>query len=278
MEREIRGLFMTLCIAAAVRTKDGKGNKIITASDFMLSHDSNSVESPATKIVRIGKRKVWVVMFSGDPSAFLQVVTDASPRLKDTDENADAVVSAFESAFRENIKRKIEGEILSRYGMTRDQFIENGLNCFGQEEFLRILNDVQSATLGTVFLLAGFDGSQPCIVSVSDPGTAYFHDLTSFQAIGSGAPLAQAALMSTCDPFAPLTDVIYRVSEAKFIGERAPGVGQKTLITVLGMDGQWHGILPPGMEKVSHLWKKKGIPHVPREASKLIGEGLKPLP
>jgi hypothetical protein len=269
---------MTLCIAAVARSKDGKENKIITATDFMLSHESDSVESPATKILRIGNRKVWLVMFSGDPSVFLQVVTDASPRLKDTAETANDVVSAFENAFRESLKRKIEGEILSRYGMTRDQFIEKGLSCFGPEEFLRILTDVQCTRLGVDFLLAGFDGPQPCIVSVGDPGTAYFHDLSNFHAIGSGAPLAQAALVSTCDPFAPLTDVIYRVSEAKFIGERAPGVGQRTLVTVLGMDGQWQGILPPGMEKVSELWKRKGIPRVPREAAKMITQRLREIP
>jgi hypothetical protein len=272
-KRDHYGIFMTLCIAAIARRE----KKIITATDFLLSTEIDSADTPAMKVIRTGCNKRWLTMFAGDPSIFIDINTDVLARLSGTEERAMDMAAAFEGAYKDRLKRKIEDETLSIYGLTRKEFLDQGRESFGKEEFLTILHQMADTKLETDFLVAGFDGPEPCILSISDPGVAYTHDLSSFSAIGCGAPLAEATLTATFDPFATTTDVIYRVSEAKFVGERAPGVGRSTLITVFGLNEEWKGIFPTAMKPIKDLWLQKGVPPVPVEAAGLITSGFKPL-
>ena len=266
---------MTLCVAAISR----KENKIVTVSDFLLSTDWDSSESPAMKIAKTGFKNRWRVMFAGDPSTFIKVNTKATSLLAGTKESTKDIMAAFQDAFQDTLKSEIEGAKLSRYGMTRKQFLEKGRQNFGKEEFLRILREVQSIGLETEFLVAGFDDNEePSLVSIDDDsGTPYIRDLSSYHAIGSGAPLAEASLMGTFNTHASVSDIVYRLSEAKFLSERSPFVGESTFVTVFGLKNYWNAILPPEMEKIKKLWKEKGIPPIPVGASKLITENLKPL-
>jgi hypothetical protein len=266
---DLYGQFMTLCIAAVCR----KENMIITANDFMLSTDTISSETPAAKISLTGHQNRWVVMFAGDPSIYMEVKTDARNRLLGKEEYAKDIIEAFQGAFKDKLCRKIEDELLSPYGMTREQFLDEGRDNFGDEKFLQILNEIEITGLGTDFIVAGFEPTEPLrptILSFSDPGTHYIHDMSNFHSIGNGAELANSIMTLYFNPFSSLTDCIYRVSEAKFLGQRAPGVGQQTFVTVLSSDCKWNGITPRKMDKIQELWEEKGQPPVPDEAKGLI--------
>ncbi|HEV3243819.1 MAG TPA: hypothetical protein VGZ31_05355 [Chthoniobacterales bacterium] len=264
---DLRAQFMTICIAAICR----KENMIITATDFMLSSETISSESPAAKISLTGHKNRWVVMFSGDPSINLEVKTEARRKLVGKEEYAKDLISAFQGAFKDRICRKIEDEILSPFGITREQFLKEGRANFGDDEFLRILREIETTGLETDFLVAGFEPTgRPCLLSFFDPGSYYIHDMSSFHAIGNGATLADSSLTTKFNPFGTLSDCIYRVSEAKFLGQKAPGVGKQTFVSVLGSDGKWNGIGPRNMDKIQKLWEEKGQPPVPDEAVGLI--------
>ncbi|MGD0650127.1 MAG: hypothetical protein ABSA97_03140 [Verrucomicrobiia bacterium] len=101
-----------------------------------------------------------------------------------------------------------------------------------------------------------------------------FHSSLGFHAIGTGETLARASLMGNLELTAPLTDVIYRLTEAKFMGESALGVGKKTVILTLGQDGEWDAVLPKDAEKIRELWDKTGRPPIPAKAQDTIN-GIK---
>jgi len=262
---------MTLCIAAISR----KDHKIVTVTDFLLSTDTTSLESAAAKVFPATGKRRWLVMYSGDPSTCQMVTTTARDHLKGTDESAHDVLTAFSKGFADELERKIECEILAPYGMTRAEFLKDGRGYLGDTAFNQILYAISNAKLGTDFLVAGFGVTgQPSIFSFSDPGTAYVHNATNIHVIGAGCELANASLITNFDPFDSLTDIIYRLCEAKFIGEAAPSVGQSTLVTVLDKDHKWTGIRPKNAWAIKNLWEKKGKPKVPSQAGQLITKHL----
>jgi 20S proteasome alpha/beta subunit len=143
----------------------------------------------------------------------------------------------------------------------------------GDHEFSSILYQIREAQLETDFLVAGFgpDGV-PRIFTVGDPGTEYIHDAMAYHAIGCGAPLADAALMASFNPMASLPDIIYRVMEAKFLSEAAPGVGKSTFVNTLDQQGKIQCIYSTEAEKMRKFWEnsKRPAPAKAKEAIKKI--------
>jgi len=261
---------MTLCIAAIARSE----NKIVAVSDFMLSTDSMSMTSRVSKVAKFGASGKWIEMFSGDPSANQEILVKASGNLGSEEKwVSDEVPDAFASAYRDILKHKIEGEVLSPFGLTRDQFLRDGRAMFGDENFTRIAAQIGSSSLETDILLAGFqENGTPRLASISNPGVKYIHDMASFYAIGCGEQLANAALMSEFDPCARISETIYRILEAKFKSESAPGVGKETSLMLLCPDGNSVRISPEHLEKIRSFWESEGKPTVPNKAIELVRE------
>lgn len=218
-----------------------------------------------------------MVMFAGDPSHKALVLTEFDSLLGKNKqlagvptENDVLIRNTLCEAFREVLKRKIESEILSPIGLTREKFLKEGKDMLGDHEFSSILNQIKDAKLETDFLVAGFgaDGV-PRIFTVGDPGTEYVHDAMAYHAIGCGAFLADAALMASFDPLAPLPDIIYRVLEAKFLSEAAPGVGKSTFVNTLDQQGKIQCIFSTETEKMRKLWESNKRP-VPARAKETI--------
>lgn len=262
---------MTVCIAACVRSEQ----KIVTVTDLMLSTDYTSVETSAIKIQPISSTGRWISMFSGSPSIDALVLKDVWGALTGSDETAEQMIAAFERAFREQLKRKIEGELLSPYGIDRETFLREGKAYFGDEEFARLLYQINTMTLSTSFLVAGFDPQgTPRIFTISDPGVFEYHDRLGFHAIGSGYVRALGALYSTYDADLSTPDLIYRVCEAKFVAESAPGVGKKTFVVVVKPDGKHEAIFPEGVEEIRRVYEAEGKPPVSSAARAAIASNL----
>jgi len=151
----------------------------------------------------------------------------------------------MERAFREALKRKIEGEILSPYGLDRATFLRRGRGWFGDEEFVRLLYQINAARLETSFLVVGFEPNEnPRIFCVEDPGVWNQYESLGFHAIGTGWVRAVGSLYTTYDTDLTTDELIYRVCEAKFLSESAAGVGKRTIIDVINRDGKHEGLYP----------------------------------
>src|SRR2546422_940319 len=111
---------MTLCIAALSR----RDEMFITVSDMMLSTEWTSAETLATKLNPVGPKNRWLCMFSGSPTVRHKAVIERLARClaPEGDDTAAGVAAGLEVAFRETLKEKIEGELLSRFGLDRETF------------------------------------------------------------------------------------------------------------------------------------------------------------
>jgi len=230
----------------------------VTISDLMLSSDFMSAETSTTKFQTISSSGKWASMFAGSPSVNGGIMTSVYGLLEGKQESFDEVVAAFEKAFRLALKRKIDGELLSPYGLDRDAFFKRGRGYFGEEEFSRILYQLNAIKLETSFLVVGFDpNSFPQIFSVFDPGVFEDHNHLGFHAIGTGWMRALGSLYGTYDGDLSTLDLIYRLCEAKFLGESALGVGKDTFIDVISPDGTHQVLYPQQVEPIRSIWLKK---------------------
>jgi hypothetical protein len=265
------GVRMTLCIVAF----SPKDRTFVTVSDLMLSTDFMSAETSSTKISPISSTGRWICMFAGSPSVYGRVLKRIGLHLHDEIESGDTVLAACEMAFRDELTSKIEGELLSPYGLTRDAFLKSGKGYFGDEEFSRLLYQLNAIKLETSFIVAGFDlDGTPHLFSLADPGVTEDHLNLGFHAIGTGWIRAVGSLFSTYDAALSTVDLIYRICEAKFLGESALGVGKKTFVDVISADGIHQGLLPELVEPIRHIWQTEGIPPVPSSARAEISRSL----
>lgn len=263
---------MTLCIAAVAR----KENTLVFVADYMLSNDTNSIEGSLSKVVEIGQKK-WVQLFSGDPSHNLSILDHVQVELKGGPDDRDSVLKAYEKTFQKELKCKVESQLLSPLGMTRDEFFAHGREKLGDDQFSRLLYQIQDIGLETDFLVAGFDADNAHLLSITDPGTAYIRDALSFHAIGCGAALADAFLMTLpYDPFADLEDIIYRICETKFKSEAAPGVGKKTTLATLDREGNFKRYHTDEVQKIRSIWEVNKDRPIPSGAPPAI-KSLRPF-
>jgi hypothetical protein len=181
--------------------------------------------------------------------------------------------SAFEKAFQDELEQKINDELLSPLGVTREQFQKTGKKAFGREIFGKMLYQIGHVRLDTDLLI----GNASRIFSVSDPGKIDYHDPIGFHAIGTGATLAQASLMGAIDSLHPVNHLVYRLLEAKFRVEAASGVGRRTFLTVMDATGNCRQMTSEECDAIRAIWEMKGKPPVPDSAKNLIDGLLKPF-
>jgi len=259
-------VFMTLCIGAISRSE----KRYFTVSDLMLSTEIMSAEATAvSKVTHIGHNPIWMAMYAGDPTHASQVSGQVMHALSGYQSTPFALVAhTYQAAFKQILEKKINDEVLNVYGMTREQFIKEGRNAFGDEEFGRIIYKISHTKLDTEFLI----GNPTTLFSISDPGVIEYHDSLGFHAIGTGCILAQAWLYGLFDQKAPSREILYHLLEAKFRGERASGVGRKTFVTFTDETGTVReGFRPEDCEKIRAIWETDGQPKIPQAYFDFIG-------
>ncbi len=275
LRRSEWGYDMTLCIAAIGQHKDGP--MIVTASDLMLSdtYYGFSTETLALKFDPLGPARRWIAMFSGSPTVRRHVVDRAEALLNPSnDDTLDVIVAAMETAYRDELKRKQEGEVLSQIGLDRERFLRSR-GKLGQDEFSRLLNRIEAVNLDTDFLVAGWEADGvPRIFSVHHPGIATQHDSLGFYAIGSGWLPAMGSLYRTYDRYLSPADLVFRVCEAKFLGETAPGVGKFTVVYTIRNGGTHKIYSPDHVRQIRDFCAPGSTPSVPDQAREIAKAGL----
>jgi len=263
---------MTIAIAAVT----GSGEHIVTTSDRMISYEGGVIQAAdegALKSRKIAKK--WGAMFAAENiNLFLPIVLAAQEYLKARDNEEhdlhvvqDAMVTAYSNSF----DAEFTSRFLNRYNLASiSAFRNTGLAQFGADRFQLICERIDQFDLGITLVVYGFDGQKrPHIFQVSNPGTITNHDLLQEAVIGSGFYMATASLRRKRPPY-DLNEMIYRLLEAKFSAETAPGVGKSTVLFTMSVDGKDGSIGIGSIEKIRTIWAKTLQEPPPQEAMKII--------
>jgi hypothetical protein len=263
---------MTIGIAAITRP-DGY---IVAVSDRMLSSGGivQAADNATLKARKIAKR--WALMFAADDAnLFLPVAESCQEDLKTRGEDhdlhvvQDAIISVYSGLFEEEFRSRY----LSRYNIPGiNAFREVGLMQFGQERFEKICDEIDRFDLGLAMLCYGYDTKRiPHIFEVCNPGSITNHDLLGYGVIGSGWYMATASLRRKALP-PDLEMTIYRLLEAKFSAETAPGVGRSTTLLTMNSDGKDGFVGTGSIEKIREIWERTLKEPEPQDAIDLISK------
>jgi hypothetical protein len=258
---------MTVCIAA-MSTIIGA---VVTVTDFMLSDDISSVEARQIKMETVAN--TWHCLYSGDPSMFAELSghIESDLRAMQGIPSCADVVLAVERAYEASLEHRIERRILAPFGMTRSEFMQEGLTRFDGETFRRIIGQMEDHNLfvpGTELLITGFDSNgKPHIISADVLGDCTIRDGVGFHAIGAGSKAALGWLLTNSKfRFSKnIAEIGYRLCEAKFVAEMAPGVGHYSLLAAFFPDGTGaHLLMIDPSDAVRKSWEnrrnRKGTP------------------
>jgi hypothetical protein len=266
---------MTLCIAAISR--QAPHAHIVTVSDLMLSSEYVSVETRITKVEPVSPKRAWMMMFAGSPTPINSLHLQIKQRLEGKDETEAEVRTAAEEVYRHELCKKIEGAILNPMGIDRATFLRRGRAYLGDQEFSRVLYEVNSCDLGVELILAGFEpNGWPRIFSIGNPGKYESHERLGFYAVGTGSLRALGSLYTSYEATLSKAELVYRACEAKFVGESAFGVGKQTYVLTLRQDMTYEALNPPEVDRVIRPeWERIGKPPVPPNMTQKIEASLK---
>jgi hypothetical protein len=245
---------MTVCIAAITKEK-----YIVTASDRMVSGEISS-DNCMTKSEQF--HEDWSALISGDLASYAPILQRAKILLAQQENTLANASASLLRAFKEQLAQNAGDRVLGRFGMTMQDFLTKGKKQFRLEEHMSLWQEINAERLNCDFLAFGFDRDKtPHIFRVCEPGILEVYDKLGFWAIGSGEIAAKTMLYyygQNVD--ARLPESLYRVITAKFMAERAPGVGKDTSLYV-----SKHGCFAfsqPYMllHEIRASWEEKGKP------------------
>ena len=251
---------MTVCIAAMANY----GTSIVIATDQMITTAITTADAVALKI--LGVHPNWAVMYAGSLDHVTPILTKVRTQLFDKDVTYDDIETALTKAYHERLGIEETNVVLGRFGLTMDEFLATGLNTFGEANFAHLLAEIGQVSLGPealYFLVAGYDTrGVPHIFSVSPPGRVENHDVLGFWAIGTGQYSALGSLFfhSYNKNFLPAV-ALYHVCEAKFMAEKAAGVGQTSSVLLLEPEGRAEELLK--LKEIRDIWELEGKPRIP---------------
>ena len=281
---------MTVCVAA----RSLRNECIVGACDMMLSRSDDSI--PATddatvKVLTLSSR--WGVMYAGSPTHALDIVSRAQtvlqtqPRSPNTEESMAEMRRVMKNAYQEELRRQIEDNILTRYGMTILEFRRVGRRQLGDAEFAITNKALREFSLRSSLIVCGVDRQNfPHMFTVHSPnGAIVVNDAGGSAAIGTGAQMALGSLGSRNINILDVRNLVFRVCEAKFDAETAHGVGKSTLLTVWRR-GFSHTIWGHQTEELREISKRLRAQPAPDDALESIErsfgstgvfQGLRPL-
>ncbi len=147
----------------ALRCVDG----LVMGSDSQITDPGRGLTYPDQKLHPLGKRAAW----GGSGSR--------------------AVLYDLEQIFGSEPESILEADDIGRALQARTvPVLEHHYECFIEKVPAQ---ESSGATPATYVLAAGYSGDQPFIVDIDPHGLIGRHEGTGFQAIGSGAPMAQQA-------------------------------------------------------------------------------------
>jgi len=227
---------------------------MISMSDLSMSADSVTL-----KVGYIGKK--WAIMAAGDLSCYADVRRHLIEYFRTNEFKVDKLSrtqlsDALKYAFEKEIKVRAEAEILAPYGLTFDNYRDEGPK-LGSDTFSRIIFALQEKDLGLNLLLAGFgETGNGHIFTVEKRGLSQHFD--GVWAIGSGDLGALGYLFSSqLGVLDSAEEVLYHVCCAKFSAETSPGVGKKTILVVIKKDGSRKFVDDTSIEDIRKEWERR---------------------
>jgi hypothetical protein len=251
---------MTIGIAAIAERK-----YIVTASDKAVSVE---ITSDDCLLKTEPYHLEWSALFSGGDISDVEPVYALAKEFFTGKENTlNNAIHSLSSGFRSRLSKKAEDRVLGRFGITMKDFLEKGLDYFTPEEHAALSQDIRDERLDCCFLSSGFDAQgEPHIFKVSEPGVSEYYDKMGFWAIGSGETAAKTLLLYlNQNRETSLAGTIYNVCSAKFMAEKAIGVGAETLFYVKssGSDAFVSPFLL--LHEIRNAWETEGKPKIPNE-------------
>ena len=151
-----------MTVVLALRCADG----IVLASDSQITDPGRGVSYPAQKLHPLGDNAAWGGSGSRAVLYDIEQLLNAEP---------DAVVEA------QDVGRALQARVLPIFKHHYENFIAD------------VPETKPGATPATYVLAAGYANGEPFIVDIDPHGLIGHHEETGFQAVGSGAPMAQQA-------------------------------------------------------------------------------------
>lgn len=151
-----------MTVVLALRCEDG----IVVASDSQITDPARGVSYPAQKLHPLGKHAAWGGSGSRAVLYDIEKLFDSEP---------EAVVES------RDVGRALQARVLPIFKHHYANFISD------------VPETKSGATPATYVLAAGYAGGEPFIVDLDPHGLIGHHEETGFQAVGSGAPMAQQA-------------------------------------------------------------------------------------
>lgn len=262
---------MTVCIAALCPVL----NCVMCAFDMLISSATASAEA-AMKLEEVRAHGAeWLILFSGYAPRFRALMervkgTLAGGSLQD-------LITALETSYQVEILKRIETEILLQYGCSREDFIANGRQQFGDVRFNFLLDKIDDIDLEITLMAVGFDGNGAAhLLEVNERGVVTRVDQVAYHAIGTGRSAAVGTLHQNAafSYGADLGTILFRLCAAKFAAENAPAVGQATFAVVAWRGGSRLAMAPGAIDKLREVWWREGSRPVPADALKIITENL----
>ncbi|WP_146072167.1 hypothetical protein [Bryocella elongata] len=268
---------MTVCIASFANHEE----QICVVSDSKAAFGDFSTDKGAIKHEHLGNGHI--VLIAGNDVVFASPTIQrarkriAKDSIKDSDETAEIL---YEELCKTQ-NRVIEAKVLSKYGLTVEQFVNKGRKSFTDQVFYEICSRIDRENLSLQFLVAGFDTkNKPHIRIVSAGEPPHDFDSMGFAAIGSGAPAALASLSFAADHhgfcrYSDMDACAYHLYAAKFMSESATDVGRDTFFLSVGKQGTYSVHLL-AEEAIRKAWLKDGAPRHSQRTIKILHDALYP--
>jgi len=259
---------MTVCIAAMAR------DHIVAVSDTMIAGGTISTDGNTNKQESIAPN--WLAMFSGnDISPALPITHRVMECLKERSCNLGVVRSCLKSAFKQQLSELAADRVLSQFGLDMATFLESGKDMFDEGTFGALCAELRAVVFDDLqFLVYGFDDDkQPHIFNVHRAGEDTVLNNPGFGAIGSGSYAADTILYylnqsRKCS----LEESIANVCAAKFVAERAQGVGTATSLFVKRHGSIGFEYKTNLVERLRKEWENAGAPRTTERAVGIVKE------
>lgn len=222
-------------------------------------------------------------MFAGDVSKATALYNKIDKDRFSKTDDIKSIVNACRRAYWELNSEDATAHVLGPLNLTLDEFLDDGVSKFPESVFDRLVADIQNYQIARetdepcLLLTAGFEAPENAhIFSISSASEVHHAGRIGFAAIGSGAPSALADLyFHEYNSMLPLEEAMYRVLSAKFMSERASGVGQSTLVMLMR-----HGtpaLIPDGdqIEAIRDMWDQEGCARLPEHYRERVKEILR---
>jgi len=247
---------------------------IVSVSDTMISGGTISTDGNTNKQESIAPD--WLAMFSGnDISPALPIIHRVTECLKGRSCNLGVVRSCFKSSFKQQLSELAADRVLSPFGLDMATFLKSGKKMFDPATFGSLCSQIQVVRFTELqFLVYGFDDNKtPHIFKVFGTGEDTLLDNPGFGAIGSGEYAADTILYylnhsRKCS----LEQGIANACEAKFVAERADGVGETTTLFVKKHGSVGFAYKTNLVERLRKEWYDSGAPRTTERAEEIVKE------